>query len=155
MREITVKLYQYDELSDKAKERALEWLGNDQGMKQEYEWEYIQEDAETVGLIILELSNYCVNKGKFVDDARECARRIMTDHGKTCATYKTAAQFIDALEAQDADTIEETEKEFLRALLEDYRIMFNESVEYAYSHEALEEDMRANDYEFTEEGKRG
>ena len=54
MREITVKLYQYDELSEEAKERAREWFLQDYP---DYGWwEFIYDEADTLatnlGLII-------------------------------------------------------------------------------------------------------
>lgn len=152
MREITVKLYQFDELDERAKERARDWYRNDDGMESQYAWEYVIEDAANIGLEIYALDR--CNKGRFLENGRDCARRILKDHGDTCETYKTARQFIDGLEAQDEDTIEQIEKDFLYSLLEDYRIMLEKETEYRYSAEVVDETIRANEYEFTEEGKR-
>ena len=154
MREITVKLYQFDELSDKAKEKAREWFRDDGGMMQQDCFDQTLEDAERIGLKVFALDDRGVNRGEFVTTGLDCARLIRKEHGETCKTYQTAARYIDALEAQDEDTIEDTDHEFLHDLLEDYRIMFNKDIEYRYADEQVDEDIRANEYEFTEDGKR-
>ena len=69
----------------------------------------------------------------------DTAKRILAEHGNQCETYKTAQEFITdceqiqlkaVAEGKDGDEdywfedeIEETEKDFLHSLLEDYRIM--------------------------------
>jgi hypothetical protein len=50
--------------------------------------------------------------------------------------------------------IDELEQAFLESLLEDYRIMYNKEVDYQNSDEAIIEAIRANEYEFTQDGKR-
>jgi hypothetical protein len=153
MREITVKLYQFDELDEKAKERAREWARNDQGMRGQYQFEYLIEDANTIGLDINSLDDHRANEGEFLGTALECARKILKNHGKTCETYNTAMRYIDALESKDDNITDVARHEFLHDLLEDYRVLYNQEIEYIYSNEAIDEDMRANEYEFTEGGK--
>lgn len=153
MREITVKLYQFDELSDKAKEKARDWARNDDGMRQQYEFDYVLEDAKTIGLSIHTLDDRRCSEGEFIKGALECARLIRENHGKTCETFKTVARYWKGINSNDETERENSEHEFLHDLLEDYRVMLNEAVEYAYGQEAIDEDMQANEYEFTEEGK--
>ena len=45
------------------------------------------------------------------------------------------------------------EDEFLKSLLEDYSIILQKEYEYQTSEEAIIESIKANDYEFTEDGK--
>jgi hypothetical protein len=77
----------------------------------------------------------------------------MEQHGETCETYKDAERCILDLKHKNDEKREFAEREFLHALLEDYRIMLEMDEEYQSSEEAIAETMEANDYEFTEDGK--
>ena len=164
MREITVKLYQFDELNEDAKDKAREWCRDDHGMKGQWAWDQVQEDAENVGLKIMRLHDHRPNEGKFIGTALETLESILKEHGNNCETHKTAQRYEKSLreaieavnqdEPEACDKLEDVETELLADLLEDYRIMYNENIEYAYSDEAIDEDMRANEWEFTEMGKR-
>jgi hypothetical protein len=145
MRTITVTLYQYDELSDAAKERALSGL-RDLNVNHEW-WEYVYEDAARIGLEIRGFDEYrCV--GSLTLTVGEICRRILKDHGKTCDTYRTAVEYYTRKrEGRPFD-----EADFARTLLEDYRIILNKEYDYLTGDEAVEESIRANEYEFTEEG---
>lgn len=164
MREIIVKLYKFEELTEKAKEKARDWFRA--GYDGQFEWDYVREDAEEIGLKITELRPTGIqgdNHGEFVTTARECAEKVLKDHGDTCETFKDARAYlkeIDALELdedgeyKDQDTADEITREFKRSLLEDYRVMLEEAHEYRNSAECIDEDMAANEYEFTEDGER-
>ena len=52
------------------------------------------------------------------------------------------------------DDIETAKDEFKKSILEDYSIMLQEEYEYLTSEEAIIETIEANEYEFTENGKR-
>ncbi len=169
MREIKVKLYQFNELSERAKEKARQWFR--EGYTGEFAWEDIQEDAEQIGLKIMELDQHRANHGKFIESAPECAEKIIKNHGESCETYKTAKTFLTerdeivseaerdengdlADESALDDALDELESEFLRSLLEDYRIMLEKEYEYQNSDEYVDEGITANEYEFTEDGAR-
>ena len=51
-------------------------------------------------------------------------------------------------------SLDALDSNFLYALREDYRITLQKELEYMQSTEQIEETIRANEYEFTEEGKR-
>src|ERR1700683_3855603 len=79
----------------------------------------------------------------------------------SCDTYKTAERYQKELQRlYDLDCKEETTEsqdayencahEFLHDLLEDYRVMLNKEIEYLQSNESVDESIRANEYEFTE-----
>lgn len=163
MRVQEIKLYKFDELSDDAKEKAREWYR--EGYDGQFEWEYILDDSKGIGLKILELhpigTRGC-NKGEFITTARECAEKVLKNHGENCETYKTARAYlkdIDALELDedgdfvDEDTADEVTKDFKYSLLENYRIMFEKEVDYQNSDEVVDESIIANEYEFTEDGE--
>ncbi len=52
MKEVTIKLYEFDELSERAQEEAIEKLSD---INVDYDWwKYVYEDAERIGLKINE-----------------------------------------------------------------------------------------------------
>lgn len=160
MKEITVKIYQYSELSEKSKDVARQWYL--ESMDSSFCWEYVCDDAKDIGLIIESLDDHRPNKGHFSVSATECAAKIMKNHGEACETFKTANKYMENLLFASRDTesegyedlCEELEKEFLQSLLEDYRIILNRDIEYQQSNESIAESMQANEYDFFENGKR-
>jgi hypothetical protein len=163
MKTIEVKLYSFDELSEEAKEKAIEKLYD---LNVDYEWwEMTYDDASQIGLEIEEfdLDRRCYCKGKFINSAPEVAEAIIENHGKHCETYTTAKTFLDDLnkltgkyeniEDCPEDDIEELENEFLKSLCEDYRIILSNEFDYLTSKEVIIETIKANEYDFTEDGK--
>ncbi len=51
------------------------------------------------------------------------------------------------------EELENDEDEFLKELLEDYRIILQKEYEYQTSEEAIIGTIEANEYEFTQDGK--
>ena len=102
----------------------------------------------------------------------DTATAILFHHGESCETHETAAEFIresaknnekypEKLDDEDYDENEtardveqqELDEEFLKSILEDYRIMLEKQYEYLTSEDAIIETIEANEYEFTEDGK--
>ena len=168
MREITIKVYQYSELSEKAKERARHWYL--EGLDTYYVWEDLKADAKSVGLILYGTNNRGNMKGGFEKSAEDCAKRIIAEHGEKCETYKTAAKFVEdrkkifsahaddecetGLTFKGDNALGELEDEFLCEICEDYRINLEKEYEYQSSEECITENMAANEYEFDENGRR-
>lgn len=165
MRTKTVNIYKFNELSEEAKEKALDTVRE---WQVDYEWwDGVYEDAENVGIKItsFDLDRNRHAKGDFLLSADEVAANIIRDQGDMCETYKTAQSFLDKqneLEMPEDDTDEfsewedkriELEDEFKQSILEDYSIMLQNEYEYRVSDEAVAEFIEANDYEFTEDGK--
>lgn len=170
MKTKTITTYSYDELSDSAKERALDKLYDldvDHGW-----WDFVYEDAERIGIRIdgfdLDRNRHC--KGNFIESARECADKILKEHGDKCDTYIDAAAFLkerdelvdtaekdengDFVNEYELDQkLDELEAEFLRTILEDYSIILQKEYEFLTSREQVEESIRANEYEFDEDGR--
>lgn len=164
------KLYKFEELSEEGKEKAIEKLYD---INIDYDWwDSVYEDAKNIGLKIEEFDidrgAYC--KGKFIESAEECAHKIIDDHGESCETYKTAEEYLKqrdimvntAEKDENGELIDEYEldnelddldREFLKSLCEDYRIMLQHEYEYLTSEEAIKETIEANEYEFTENGE--
>ena len=175
MRIIETKVYLFDELSDKAKQKAINWFLEASHIDDEDEFHYTIEDAKQIGLTIISLYEHRPNSGSFMQGAIECAKAIIKDHGDTCETYKTAKTFLASIESLEAEYIEdedgerisnidgkdnyedkkeELEEEFLHSILEDYRIMYKKNVEDSQSDEYISDTIIANEYTFTESGKR-
>jgi hypothetical protein len=158
------KVWKFDELTEEQKDKAIEKLYD---VNVDYNWwESTYEDAANIGLKIegfdIGRGAYC--KGKFTLSAAEVAANIIRDHGEDCETYKTAQSFlndINPLDVPDDDSDEfsvwedkmlEREDEFLESLLEDYRIILSKEFDYLTSREAIIETIKANEYEFDENG---
>ncbi len=171
MRTITTTVYLFPELSPEAKERARDWYRS--ASNHDEWWLSTYEDAEQSGLKITGFDIGRANsiEGKFTAGALECAHKIEKNHGEHCETFKTTKAFlterdaiVDNAERDDLGEFEDVAKvdsqlddceaEFLRAILEDYRIMLRKEYEYQQPDEFVDELIMANEYEFTVEGKR-
>jgi hypothetical protein len=171
MKTVQIQSYSFDELSDKAKAKARDWWRNG---ALDYEWwESVYDDADTAGLKItsFDLDRHLHAKGEFISDACDCADKIIKNHGESCDTYKLAEAFqkerdsiVDSAprntdgelesERELGDKLDEREAEFLRAILEEYAHMLQKEYEYLLSDESADETIRANDYQFDEQGNR-
>jgi hypothetical protein len=149
MRQHTINIYKFDELSDKAKENALIHLWNVNVDHFDW-WNSTYDDAKNIGLKLtgfdLDRGRYC--NGEWIGDPTEVAENIIREHGVDCETYKDAHAFLCLIEPDGEDI-----RGFLHHLLEDYRLMLQEEYEYLISEEAIIEAIEANDYEFTEDGR--
>ena len=167
-RTIRTKVYKFDGLNENAKQKAIEWYRDINDF--DFVWDDIKEDAENIGLKIIQLSDHSKNKGEFMLSANEVAANILRDHGNMCETYKTAEKFMDEWQpvfnnymdeshedyesTESEDKLQEMEDDFLQALLEDYRILYNSDIDNCNSDEYITETIQANEYEFTADGRR-
>jgi hypothetical protein len=169
MKTIEINLYKFNELSEEAKQKAIERL-SDINVSHNW-WECTYEDARTIGLKItgFELDRNRHASGDFILSACEVAQNIFNEHGEECETYKTAKKFMEEWQPifdeymneesekfesyESEQELQELEDEFLRDLLEDYSIMLQNESEYLMTDEAIIETIEANDYDFTEDGK--
>lgn len=173
MRTITThtNVYTFDELSDKAKEKAIESLRD---INVDYNWwDSRYDDAAMIGLRItgfdLERNRHATGEFNCLGGAIQCAGNIINEHGPLCDTYKLAAQYLKDQETidkkypnhEDTDSDDYSEHlessglladEFLHDLLEEYSIMLQDEYEYLMSDDAIIDTINANDYTFTEDG---
>jgi hypothetical protein len=160
VREKIIKLYTFEELSDKAKERARDWYR--EGALDHEWWDATYEDAERAGLKIEEfdLDRNKHVKGSLIVDPIKSIEAILKDHGKDCATYKMAKEFQKGyylLDKNDPDYEEDLEKfteEYTEALCEEYAQLLQDECDYLLSDESVDNMIIANGYEFDENGKR-
>ena len=171
MRTITTHttVYKFNELSDKAKRQAIENLYD---INVDFDWwENTYTDAETIGCKITEFD---LDRGSYCrltcPDAHETARLIVENHGEACETYKLATEYLkdhdkiieEAERDEDGELsdehavgklLDEVEKEFARALGEEYLSILRQEYEYLTSEEVVKETIEANDYDFLDNGK--
>lgn len=173
MKQKTITLYSFNELSEESQQKAIENLSD---LNVNYDWwEYTFEDAKRIGLQITEfdLDRNRHAKGSLLESLPLVCEMILKDHGKDCETYKTAQEYLKqwndlVAKFSDGENLEKVteeneydfdqesdgvENEFRRALLEDYSIMLQKEYEYQTSREAIIEGIEANEYTFTEDGK--
>lgn len=176
MQEIITKVYNFDELNEKAQARALDWVSE---AALSHDWfDTTQEDAGQVGVKIVEFDLYRRSiEIRLTQSAIDVALNIKNNHGPDCETAKLAAEFIGqydvfhgingklTLANKDEDfptqTLHELEDEwqgiendFTQELGEEYLALLHREYEYLSSAEALKESIEANEYTFTEDGKR-
>jgi len=168
MRIIETKVYLFNELNEEAKENARNWW-REIGLDYNW-WDFTYQDAKNIGLKItsFDLDRNRHAKGDFLLSANEVAQNIMNEHGVQCETYKTASTFMEDWQPIFSDYMDENspnyesemleevllelEDNFLASLLEDYSIMLQNEYEYLLSDECIDENIIANEYEFTEAG---
>jgi hypothetical protein len=173
MKTIEIKIYKFAELSEQAKQNAINNL-IDINVNHNW-WEFIYEDANNIGLKItsLDLDRNRHANGKFIYSAEECANKIIKEHGEQCETYKTALKYLEDRkklvskysDGKKLDIVieenyyefdnecDELDEEFLNNILEDYSIMLQNECEYLQTDEAIIDTIEANEYDFTENGK--
>lgn len=169
MRTVKVNLYSFNELSEEAKEKAIENL-RDVNVYGGW-WDWISDDAERIGLKIesFDLDRHLHCEISPYVSALECAQNIVNNHGETTDTYKVAEQFLDDHEEPFSRYMDESSEDYESSELEDnllyleeefFKDMGNEyakilqiQYEYLYSDEAIIETIEANEYEFTEDGE--
>lgn len=173
MRTIQTTVYTFDELSEGAKENAVNKLYD---INVTYEWwDNTYYDAKTVGI---KINGFDIDRGSyvqfdFINSAYDTAQQIVKEHGKDCQTYKDAEQFInewDALVCKYSDGVKtdvvtqeneydfdseayELEQEYKNDIEHEYLKTLRSEYEYLTSEEAIIETIEANEYEFTEDGK--
>lgn len=157
------EVYLFDELSEKAKDRARDWWR--EGALDYDWWESTYEDAERAGLRIEEfdLDRNRHVKGELLVSAEASIKAILKEHGKDCDTYKMAMQFkarlailkLSGIESENYEQeLERFTEEYTQALCEEYASILQAEYEDQLADEQVDEAIRINEYEFTEEGRR-
>lgn len=173
MKTVSINTYKFSELSDEAKQKAIENLCT---INVDYDWwECTYDDAKAIGLL---LSGFNLDRNKHASgdldiSMVECCRLIIANHGEICNTAVTAATYLETYDklvekysdggnkyvvAEDKEydfdqEADELQDDFLNAILEDYANILQDEYEYLTSEAAIVETIEANDYDFTEDGK--
>ena len=167
MKTKTIEIYEFDELSESAQDRALDNIRTTNNEYYEW-WSFTYEDAETIGLCLtgfgLDRNRHAT--GYFKDGAEGCAHLIIDNHGETCETYKTATVYLayrdklmrttingDFDETALVNLLDDLNTDFLQSILEDYSISLQGEYEYLGSKENLLEVIACNEYKFNVNGR--
>ena len=178
MRTIETKAYQFEELDEQIKEKAIDnyrYIG----VEDNFWWEYIKEDLISVGI---ELRSFDIERGSFaeihLEDFYDTCEKIIDSHGENCETYKIAERYIkeynsikekmDNLEEYENDNsdeehlnklmqldkdLEDLDEEYQKEFSEEVLSMLRKEYEHLTSDEYIIEMFDANEYEFTDQGK--
>ena len=168
MKKHTINLYGFEELSDEAKETAI---NNNYDINVDYDWwDFTSDDARIAGLTLIEFDTYRGTiKAKFNLGPLEVAANIIRDHGETCETYRIAERFLsdhapifseyvnenspDYESSELEDKLMGLENEFLNGLQNEYLSLLVSEYEYLTSEEAIKETLISNEYTFTNSGE--
>lgn len=173
MKTVTTTVYTFSELSEEAKQKAIESY-RDINLFYEW-WESIYEDAKQIGI---KITSFDLDRGSYVNAEyllpfSSVIDKIKENHGQSCETYKIAVQYekqyndlvvkysdgIDTERVSEGNEYEfdqeadELEKEFINDISSEYLSILQNEYEYLWSDEAVIETIEANEYEFTEDGK--
>ena len=173
MQQHIITTYLFDELPEDSQQKAIEKY---QDINVDYDWwDSVYADAEDNALVRIKAFNDYSCTLELLSDVRTSCRRILKTHGKTCDTWKLAAETLrtyvhaqvawwnkldpedqDYWRMSDFDGTEEhiaIEAEYVYALSEEYRSLLQQEYEYLTSEQAIAETLRANEYQFTLEGE--
>lgn len=155
MRKIEVMLYEFSELSEAAKEKAIERF---RYLNVDYEWWSCSFDGVAeCGIVIHEFDMYSGKIRSVIDDKYETAKTVISDWGETMGLHVLSKQFMldrDALVEKygdDAD-LDNLESEYHHDIDQEMIKMLREEYDYLTSDEAVIESIEINNYEFTEDG---
>lgn len=158
MRIIETKAYQFEELDEQTKEKAIDNYRHISVDSHDW-WDFIEEDLNSVGI---ELRSFDIERGSFaeihLEDFYETCEKIIETHGENCETYKIAERYIKEYNEihqhiHDDDAIECLDEEYQKEFSEEVLSMLRKEYEYMISDEYIIEMFDANEHEFTEEGK--
>lgn len=170
MKTIHLKLYQFTELPEQGKEKAI---ADNADFNVNYNWwDMVYEDARNIGLKItgfdLDRAHYC--NAEYIYDAIYTARQITLDHGEQTDTYRIATDFqesrdllittwpkdeIGELEQVDEmdEALDNVENRFLKSLALAYLRILDNEYDHLTSDKAIADALTANEYWFTADGK--
>ena len=168
MKTISINLYEFNELSEKAKENALNEL---RCINLEHNWwNFTYDDAKEIGLKLtgFELDRNSHAEGEFLLCEPEVAQNILNSHSENCETYKIAENFLSKHDPIFADymnadstnyesnlleyEMQEICDVFLNDLLKAYAVMLQNEYEYLQTDEDVIDTIEANGYYFTKCG---
>ena len=132
-----VLIYQFDELSAKAKEKARDWFridGELTGTAKHCAEDILKEHGDTCDSFKLAQA--------FLQE-----RQALKDRLEDANENENIAWEVD-------EKISELEEEFKKNLLRDYLDTLQKEADYLTSDEAVDEAIRANEYTFLANGKR-
>ena len=172
MEKKTYTVYKYDELNEEQKEKAIERY-YDINIDHDW-WDHIETDDCGIKLkeFDIDRGSYC--KLGFEKSELETARAIVENHGESCNTHRLSRAYIEAYESLEReretinqsdddigyrkeveieDKMEVLKDEYVEDLQNEYLQLLRDEYSFQTERVAIEETLRANDYDFTEDGK--
>lgn len=160
MRTIEFNLYEFEELSTEAKEKAIE---KNRDINIDYDWwDWLYEGTAEAGIKVNSFDIYYKNIDITIEDSQYTAKKTIENYSEGNGLAKISKQFIadrDALikkfeEGSDEyyEGIEDLKEEYRREVSKKILDWLIEDYEYLQTDEAIAETLIANDYEFTEDG---
>lgn len=165
--ETTVRtVYRFDELDERAQERALSRLYE---LNVDHDWwDPVYSDAKRVGL---KITGFDAGYRQTIDasltlNLRKSIQAVKQEHGQSCETWRIANDYeveLDRLdlarklldsseEYDDSDELDRLEAEYEKELAQAYLTMLGREYEYLTSRESIIESIQANGYELDEDG---
>jgi len=159
MRTIEVKLYEFNELSDEAKQKAIR---DNSEINMHYDWwDCTHETWKEIGVRIDSFDLYKQHVGfNNLYDYEDIAQSILSFFGEENDTYAFAKEYLEQVRKLDEES--EDYDEDKEALEEEFYIELENTIfdwlrteyEWLISDEAIAETLEVNEYEFTENGSR-
>lgn len=176
-------LYSLDELDERVQEKVLESLWSLNVYHDWWDHIYDDAANIGLKITEYDTYRDTIS-GELTEYLLDSCKLIRKNHDKECETFKTAKAYLDEYIAvfvkwreakqssgdQDdfknwkpadflaefkwTDEAEEVEKEYQKALLEDYLVLLRKEYDYQTSAEAVKESIIANEYLFTGDGER-
>jgi hypothetical protein len=162
MRTIEIKVYKFEELDKQTKEKVI---NNYRYINVEHStwYEWIKEDFSRLGLEIQEFDLGRRNYVKiYIENFEDTSNYIIEEFGDSVPIKQTAKNYLKELEEivsnykEDEDIDREFEildGNYQHEFKADILSYLRESYEWEISDEAIIETIKANDYDFTTEGK--
>lgn len=161
MKEVTIQVYKFSELSDSAKKKAIEkhWdVLSFYGW-----WDFIYEDAQRLGLKINEFDIHPHTIDiTYEDDPDVVANSILKEWGEATdlhryateylSRYKQIEQLVEDDEILPSDELNKLNDDFLRKLGRCFLHFLQSEYDWRISDEAIGEELEINDYDFTADG---
>jgi len=172
MRKIEVMLYEFNELSEAAKEKAIERFRD---FNVDYDWWSNSYDGVAeCGIVIHEFDTYRGTIKSDIDDKYETAKTVIREWGEKSDFHVLSKQFlldrealvkkygegnsIDGYVVKDDffneydDDLNDLESKYHHDINEVMLKVLREEYDYLTSDEAVIESIEINNYEFTEDG---
>lgn len=141
MRQVTVNIYQFNELPEPTRTKAIDNL---RYLNTEHSWwSGTYEDANEINCNIsgFDIERYNIDFQVF--DYEEAANKILELHGEACESHKIATNYLK----------NGNETDFLISLRNAYLKLLSSEYEYLTSDDAIIETIQNMDYEFYESGE--
>lgn len=158
MKTIQIKIYQFDELSDDAKEYAINQLSD---INVDCQWyDCVYDDIKELGYQITEFDLYrqsikAVRSSDNCNSIHGTIQQINHDWGKQSDLYPLVTEYYRCKHHNRHNKTKLTfdEEDFLHELQSTFLMILQKEYEYLTSKEAIVDTIKSNEYEFTSDGK--